>query len=112
MKPQRLPPRVASPIRDPDSLVGLQRNLESTPQGKIQKLSDHHPPCGTSTVSLSADSVEQQEENNPFDTPEQQASVHHGTGMNVALLGIRQWPGGRRSIGYFLWIEKGDSATR
>ena len=70
MKPHHLPPRVASPIRDPDSLVGLQRNLESTPQEKIQKLSDHNPPCGTSTVRLSADSVEQQEENNPFDTPE------------------------------------------
>ena len=27
--------------------------------------------------SLSADSLEQQEENNPFDTPERQASIHH-----------------------------------
>ena len=83
MEPRRLPPRVASPIRDPDSLVGLQRNLEPTPPGKIQELSDHNPPCSTSTVRLSADSAEQQEENNPLDTPEQQAIVHHGTGIDA-----------------------------
>ena len=89
MKPQRLPPRVASPIRDPDSLVGLQRSLESTTlPGKIQELSDHNPPCGTSTVRLLADSIEQQEENNPFDTPERQAS-HHGTGIDAPLPGAR-----------------------
>ena len=85
MEPRRLPPRVASPIRDPDSLVGLQRNLEPTPPGKIQELSDDSPPCSTSIVRLSADSVEQQEENNPFDTPERQASVHHITGINAHL---------------------------
>ena len=90
MEPRRLPPRVASPIRDPDSLVGLQRSLESTtPPGKIQELSDHNPPCGTSTVRLSADSVEQHEENNPIDTPERQASVHHGTGIDAPLPGAR-----------------------
>lgn len=106
-----------SRLREPS---GSLRNLESTPPGKIQKLCDHSPPCSNSTVRLSADSVEQQEENNPFDTPERQAS-HHGTGIDAPLPGtrlsgrnrvrggrgrpirIRQWLGGRRSIGYFLW---------
>jgi len=47
------------------------------------------PPRSTSTAPLSPGSVEKQEENDPFDTPERRASVHHGTGIDAPLPSVR-----------------------
>ena len=74
MEPQRLPPRVASPICDKDSLVGSSTQPRFNTAGEDSEVSDHSLPCGTSTVHLSADSIEQQEENNPFDATGKRSS--------------------------------------
>lgn len=99
MDPQRLPPpRVPSPIRDPDTVVvpSTQPRANTTGEdSEAQRLQlattpPKTPPRSTSTAPLSPGSVEKQEENDPFDTPERQASVqHHGTGIDAPLPSAR-----------------------
>jgi len=93
MDPQRLPPsRVPSPIRDPDSLVVLSTQPRANTTGEDSDAQQPHltttPPRSTSTAPLSPGSVEKQE-HDPFDTPERQASVHLGTGIDVPLPSAR-----------------------
>ena len=95
MDPQRLPPpRVPSPIRDPDSAVAPSTQPRDNitgedPEAQRPQLATT-PPRSTSTVPLSPVAVEKQEENDPFDTPERQASLaHHGLGIDAPLPSAR-----------------------
>jgi hypothetical protein len=109
MDPQRLPPpRVPSPIREPDSLVvpSTQPRANTTgedseaQQPRLQIQIGTTPPRSTSTAPLSPGSVEKHEENDPFETPERQASVHHGTGIDAPLPSARlvgEYQGSRRA---------------
>jgi hypothetical protein len=109
MDPQRLlPPRVPSPIREPDSLVvpSTQPRANTTgedseaQQPRLQIQIGTTPPRSTSTVPLSPGSAEKHEENDPFETPERQASVHHGTGIDAPLPSARlvgEYQGSRRA---------------
>ena len=47
------------------------------------------PPRSIATAPLSQGSVEKQEENDPFDTPERQASVHRETEIDAPLPSAR-----------------------
>jgi len=110
MDPQHLPlPRVPSPIRDPDSLVVLStqpRANTTREDSEAQRPQLQLPELGTtslrttSTAPLSPGLVEKQEENDPFGTPERQASVHHGTGIDAPLPTARlagEYQGSRRA---------------
>ena len=90
MDPQRLPPlRVPSPIRNPDSLVVPSTQPRANTGEDLEAQQPHldtAPPRSTSNAPLSPGSVlERQEENDPFDTPERQASVYNGTVIDAPL---------------------------
>ena len=105
MDPQRLPPlRVPSPIRNPDSLVVPSTQPRADTTGEDSEA--QRPQLGTTTprstptAPLSQGSVEKQEENNPFDTPERQASVHRETEIDAPLPTARlagEYQGSRRA---------------
>ena len=90
MDPQRLPPlRVPSPIRNPDSLVVPSTQPRANTGEDLEAQQPHldtAPPRSTSNAPLSPGSIlEKQEENDPFETPERQASVYNGTGIDAPL---------------------------
>ena len=94
MDPQRLPPpRVPSPTLNPDSLVVPPTQPRANTTGEDPEA--QRPQLGTTTprsiptAPLSQGSVEKQEENDPFDTPERQASVHRGTEIDAPLPSAR-----------------------
>ena len=109
MDPQRFPPpRVPSPIRDPDSLgvPSTQPRANSTgeyseaQQPQLQIQPGTTSPRSTSIAHLSSGSLEKQEEHDPFGTPERHASIRHGTEIDAPLPTARlagEYQGSRRA---------------
>ena len=94
MDPQRLPPpRVPSPILNPDSLVVPSTQPRADTSGEDSEAQRPQfgttTPRSTPTAPLSQGSVEKQEEKNPFETPERQASVHRETEIDAPLPSAR-----------------------